>query len=299
VGGTDCVRGNIKAGGQVPLLQNGRSMTERQPYKVVILCGGTGTRLREETEFKPKPLVEIGGRPILWHIMKHYSQYGFRDFVLALGYRGEMIVDYFENYYRRTRDYTLSLDQKATRVFHGETDTDEQEWRITFAWTGLPTMTGGRIKRIERYVDEELFLVTYGDGLADIDIQRELDFHRREAKIATMAGVHLPTTFGVLAAEGHTVVEFREKPVLEGWINGGFFIFNREFFRYLHGDDEVLEERPMKQLVAERQLAVYPHDSFWKCMDTYKDFVALNEIWNSNRAPWKTWSDEDHSGGLR
>jgi glucose-1-phosphate cytidylyltransferase len=271
-------------------------MTTHQPYKVVILCGGMGTRLREETEFKPKPLVEIGGRPILWHIMKHYSQFGFRDFVLALGYRGEMIVDYFENYYRRTRDYTLTLNQKAERVFYGGPQGDEQEWRITFAWTGQQTMTGGRIKRVERFIDEELFLATYGDGLADIDIAGELDFHRREGKIATMAGVHLPTTFGVLAAEGNTVVEFREKPVLQGWINGGFFVFNREFFRYLKGDDEVLEERPMKQLVSERQLAVYPHESFWKCMDTYKDVVALNEIWDSRRAPWKTWSDETGRG---
>jgi glucose-1-phosphate cytidylyltransferase len=271
-------------------------MMKRQPYKVVILCGGMGTRLREETEFKPKPLVEIGERPILWHIMKHYSRYGFRDFILALGYRGEMIVDYFEHYSRRTQDYTLSLNRKADRKFHGEPEGDEQEWKITFAWTGQATMTGGRIKRIERFIDEDLFLVTYGDGVSDIDITEELEFHRREGKIATLAGVHLPTTFGVLEAEGNTVAEFREKPVLQGWINGGFFIFNREFFDYLGGDDEILEERPMKQLVRERQLSVFPHERFWKCMDTYKDVVALNQIWESERAPWKTWSDEDAGG---
>ncbi|HVT43068.1 MAG TPA: glucose-1-phosphate cytidylyltransferase [Thermoanaerobaculia bacterium] len=271
-------------------------MTRSQPYKVVILCGGIGTRLREETEFKPKPLVEIGERPILWHIMKHYSQFGFRDFILALGYRGEMIVDYFENYSRRTQDYTLSLDRKSERVFHGEREGDEQHWRITFAWTGQATMTGGRIKKIERYIEEDLFLATYGDGLSDIDISEELAFHRKEGKIATLAGVHLPTTFGVLEADGHTVAEFREKPVLKGWINGGFFVFNREFFSYLDGDDEVLEERPMKQLVAERQLSVFPHEGFWKCMDTYKDFVALNQIWTSEAAPWKTWNDEGVRG---
>jgi glucose-1-phosphate cytidylyltransferase len=262
----------------------------RQPYKVVILCGGTGTRLREETEFKPKPLVEIGGRPILWHIMKHYSRFGFRDFVLALGYRGEMIVDYFENYYRRNCDYTLSLGRGGGREFHGEPESDEQEWRITFAWTGQDTMTGGRIRRIERHIGEDLFLATYGDGVSDVDIPSVIDFHRASGRTATLVGVHLPTTFGVLEADGGTVREFREKPILKGWINGGFFVFNREFFRQLHSDLDVLEERPMKELVDRGALGVFPHDGFWKCMDTWKDVVALNRLWHEG-APWNTWDD--------
>ncbi|HUE76622.1 MAG TPA: glucose-1-phosphate cytidylyltransferase [Longimicrobiales bacterium] len=265
---------------------------ERQPYKVVILCGGQGTRLREETEFKPKPLVEIGGKPILWHIMKQYSQFGFRDFVLALGYRGEMIVDYFENYYRRNCDYTLSLDRQGGREFHTHPDNDEQEWRITFAWTGPDTMTGGRIRRIEPYIEEEFFLATYGDGVSDVHIPSVIDFHRSTGKVATLVGVHLPTTFGVLEAEGGTVREFREKPVLHGWINGGFFVLNREFFNQLHADSDVLEERPMKELVKREQLGVFPHDGFWKCMDTWKDVVALNEMWDRG-APWNTWGGED------
>lgn len=261
---------------------------ERQPYKVVILCGGMGTRLREETEFKPKPLVEIGGKPILWHIMKHYSRFGFRDFVLALGYRGEMIVDYFENFYRRSCDYTLSLDRHGERLFHNDPGSDEQEWRITFAWTGHDTMTGGRIRRIEPYIHEDLFLATYGDGVSDVHIPSVVDFHRSSGRTATLVGVHLPTTFGVLEAEDGLVRQFREKPVLRGWINGGFFVLNRTFFRQLRADSDVLEERPMKELVERGQLGVYPHDGFWKCMDTWKDVVALNELWDSG-APWNTW----------
>jgi glucose-1-phosphate cytidylyltransferase len=263
---------------------------ERQPYKVVILCGGMGTRLREETEYKPKPLVEIGGKPILWHIMKHYSQFGYRDFVLALGYRGEMIVDYFENYYRRNCDYTLSLDRHGERTFHDEPDNDEQEWRITFAWTGQDTMTGGRIRRVERYIQEDIFLATYGDGVSNVHVPSVVDFHRSTGKVATLVGVHLPTTFGVLEAEGGTVREFREKPVLQGWINGGFFVFNREFLGQLHADSDVLEDRPMKELVEQGTLGVFPHDGFWKCMDTWKDVVALNELWDDG-APWNTWDD--------
>jgi glucose-1-phosphate cytidylyltransferase len=262
---------------------------ERQPCKVVILCGGTGTRLREETEFKPKPLVEIGGKPILWHIMKHYSRYGYRDFILALGYRGEMIVDYFENYHRRNCDYTLSLKSASPRIFHDEPDPDELDWRITFAWTGQDTMTGGRIRRIERYIDQDIFLATYGDGVSDVPIPAVVDFHRASGRTATLVGVHLPTTFGVLEADGGTVREFREKPVLQGWINGGFFVFGREIFKRLHADSDVLEERPLKELVDQGMLGVYPHDGFWKCMDTYKDVVALNRIWEEGRAAWRTW----------
>lgn len=265
----------------------------RQPHKVVILCGGMGTRMREETEFKPKPLVEIGGKPILWHIMKHYSRFGYRDFVLALGYKGDMIVDYFESYYRRNCDYTLSLDRHGSRQFHHEPANDERAWRITFAWTGNETMTGGRIKRIERYIDEDYFLATYGDGLSNVDVPSVVDFHLAHGKTATLVGVHLPTTFGVLEARNGTVTEFREKPVLQGWINGGFFVINRRFFDRLQADSDVLEDRPMKELVAEGSLGVFPHDGFWKCMDTYKDVVALNQIWDSGHAPWVTWTNED------
>jgi glucose-1-phosphate cytidylyltransferase len=269
---------------------------ERSPYKVVILCGGMGTRMWEETEFKPKPLVEIGGRPILWHIMKHYSRFGFRDFILALGYKGEMIADYFENYYQRNCDYTLSLDSSGHREYHQEPDSDEHDWKITFAWTGDETRTAGRIARVGRYIEEDLFLVTYGDGVSDVDIAAVVDFHRTTGKTATLVGVPLPSTFGVVETEGVSVTEFREKPVLSGWINGGFFVYDRAFLDYAAGEDADLD-RPLKELVKRKQLAMYRYDGFWKSMDTYKDVLDLNKMWQSGNAPWKTWSDGASTSG--
>jgi glucose-1-phosphate cytidylyltransferase len=265
-------------------------LVERSPCKVVILCGGTGMRMREETELRPKALVEIGGQPILWHIMKHYSRYGYRDFVLALGYKGEMIADYFESWFRLSCDYTLTLDGRGDRIFHHEPGGDEAGWRITFAWTGRETMTGGRIARAGRHIREDIFLATYGDGVSDVPIPRVVDFHRATGRAATLVGVPLPSPFGVVEAEGATVTEFREKPILGGRINGGFFVFGREALAYFGGDDEELD-RPLNRLVERRQLAIYPHDGFWKSMDTYKDVVDLNRMWAAGDAPWRTWSD--------
>jgi glucose-1-phosphate cytidylyltransferase len=287
-------------------------MAENQKvkYKVVILCGGRGVRLNEETGNKPKPLVEIGGKPILWHIMKIYSHYGFKDFIIALGYKGEMIADYFENYKRNMSDFTLELGSGKKTYFininENEVDNedikDENEWNITFVRTGNDTMTGGRIKRVEKYIDSDTFLVTYGDGVSDVNIRQVVGFHnlfkethreggRPNENLATLVGVHLPTTFGVIEAKlDGTIKEFREKPVLSGgWINGGFFVFERKIFDLIKGDETVLEEYPMKTLAKNNEIAVYKHEGFWKCMDTYKDTLELNKIWKSGVAPWKVW----------
>lgn len=262
---------------------------ETVPKKVVILCGGLGTRMREETEFRPKPLVEVGGRPILWHIMKTYSHYGYRDFVLALGYKGETIVDYFENYRRRCNDYTLTLSDTPSREYYGSLPEDERHWRITFGWTGTETMTGGRIRRLRPYLQDGPFLATYGDGVSDVDVNKVVEFHRRSGRKATLVGVKLPTTFGVLEESGGKVTEFREKPVVNGCINGGFFVFEPSVLDLLRGDEEVLEEHPLRTLVEWGELGVYRHDGFWKCMDTVKDVQSANGIWNTGKAPWKVW----------
>ncbi len=261
-----------------------------QPYKVVILCGGIGTRLKEETEFKPKPLVEIGGKPILYHIMKIYSHFGFRKFILCLGYKGEMIVDYFTNYIVRNNDFKMSVadvQNKSFYVLNDDSDADVKNWEITFAHTGKNTMTGGRIKRIERYIQEDLFLATYGDGLANINPLKVLNFHKEMGKTATLTGVHMPTTFGVVEADDQGLVRhFREKPVLADMINGGFFVFNREIFSNIDGDWIVLENEPLRELVSRSQLCLYRHEGFWKCMDTFKDYQVLNELWDSGNPPW-------------
>jgi glucose-1-phosphate cytidylyltransferase len=261
----------------------------REPQKVVILCGGLGTRMREETEFRPKPMVEVGGRPILWHIMKMYSHHGYRDFVLALGYKGEIIVDFFESYRRRCSDYTLTLSDSPDREYFGHLDDDERHWRITFGWTGAETMTGGRLRRLRPYLQDGTFLATYGDGVSDVDIPDVVNFHRKSGHQATLVGVKLPTTFGVLEEDGGKVTEFREKPVVNGRINGGFFVFEPSVLELLRGDEEVLEDQPLRTLVQRGQLGVYRHDGFWKCMDTVKDVKAANDIWHSGRAPWKLW----------
>ncbi len=261
-----------------------------QPYKVAILCGGIGTRLKEETEFKPKPLVEIGGKPILYHIMKIYSHFGFRKFVLCLGYKGEMIVDYFTNYIFRNNDFKMSVadvQNKSFFVLNDDADADVKNWEITFAYTGKDTQTGGRIKRIERYIQEDLFLATYGDGLANVNILQLLQFHKKMGKTATLTGVHMPTTFGVVEDDGNGLVRhFREKPVLADRINGGFFVFNRSIFDYIKDDQIVLENEPLRELVSQKQLCIYQHEAFWQCMDTFKDFKVLNSLWDSGNPPW-------------
>jgi glucose-1-phosphate cytidylyltransferase len=230
--------------------------------KVVILCGGKGTRLKEKTESLPKPLIEIGGRAILWHIMKIYAAHGFTDFVLCLGYKAQMIKEYFR---------------------------ESEGWAITFADTGEETNTGGRIKLIEKYIDGEDFMVTYGDGVSDIDIKKLVAFHKAHGHIGTVTAVNPPSQFGLLDIDSSGAVKrFREKPVTDRWINGGFFVFKKDFFKYLNADD-ILEKKPLEAISEEGHLRAYKHESFWKCMDTYKDTLSLNEVWSTGKAPWKIW----------
>lgn len=258
---------------------------------VAILCGGKGTRLQEKTEAVPKPLIEIGGRPILWHIMKIYSHWGFNDFVLLLGYKGEKIKEYFVDGDRwRRHNFTLEMapgSKPRLQLLHQ----DDEAWRITFVDTGLETNTGGRIKKAEAYIDGDVFMVTYGDGVADIDLMGLLDTHRRRGRIATVTAVTPVSQFGIMKLDdGSMVKEFTEKPRMRDWVNGGFFVFQREVFSYL-GDNSVLEREPLQQLSEERQIVAYKHEGFWACMDTYKDAVTLDSLWNSKQARWKLWED--------
>jgi glucose-1-phosphate cytidylyltransferase len=256
--------------------------------RVVILCGGQGTRLREETEYRPKPLVEVGGRPILWHIMKTYSHYGFRDFVLCLGYRGNMIKDYFLNYEAMNNDFTVRLGKSSEIDFHGSHA--EQGLRVTLADTGAETMTGGRIRRIQKYIEDDVFMVTYGDGVIDVDLRSVLDFHLSHGKLATVTSVHPAMRYGAIEIGGNRKVDrFAEKPTSQGWISAGYFIFNRKLFDYLDADECILERKPLEQLTAENQLMAYQHDGFFFAMDTYREYTELNEIWAGGRAPWKVW----------
>jgi len=254
------------------------------PKKVVILCGGKGTRMEHETEFRPKPLVPIGGKPILWHIMKIYAHYGYKDFVLCLGYKGDMVKRYFLDYECMTRDFTITLGTERECAFHNTHG--EEDFTVTLADTGLETNTGGRIKRIEKYIEEDIFLASYGDGVANIDIAALLRFHQEMGKIATVTGVHPFSRFGVVQSDGQGLVTaFKEKPQVSGLVSGGFFVFNREVFDYLD-ENSILEKEPFERLAADGQLAVYRHDGFWQCMDTRTDLRILNELWASGSAPW-------------
>lgn len=256
--------------------------------KTVILCGGQGTRLREETEFRPKPLVDIGAKPVLWHIMKLYAHHGFSDFTLCLGYRGNMIKEYFLNYEAMNNDFTICLGSKASTTFQGSHQ--EQDFRVTLADTGQETMTGGRIKRIEKYIDGDTFLVTYGDGLSNVNITELLAFHRSHGKIATVTTVRPYSRFGILQADsGGLVTAFSEKPQLDGWASAGFLVFEKKIFDYLDGDECTMEREPMEKLAAEGQLMTYHHEGFFYAMDTYREYLYLNDLWNSGKAPWKVW----------
>jgi glucose-1-phosphate cytidylyltransferase len=253
--------------------------------KVVILCGGQGTRLREETEFRPKPMVEIGGRPILWHIMKLYASHGFHDFVLCLGYRGNIIREYFLNYQAMNRDFTINLGRQEIE-YHGAHQ--EEDFSVTLAETGEDTMTGGRLKRVARHLNDDLFLLTYGDGLSDVDLSKLVQFHRSHGKLATVTVVRPVSRFGVVHIGTTDYVEaFAEKPQSEGWISAGFFVFDRRVLEYLSGDDCILERDPLERLARENQLVAFHHDGFFQAMDTYREYKQLNEIWASGEAPWK------------
>lgn len=258
--------------------------------KTVILCGGQGTRLREETEYRPKPLVEVGGRPILWHIMKTYAHYGHRDFVLCLGYRGNMIKEYFLNYEAMNNDFTVYLGRENRTTFVDAHE--EQDYCVTLADTGLDTMTGGRLRRVKRYIgDDETFMLTYGDGVADIDIEKVLAFHKSHGRIATVSTTQPNSRFGVLTVDdAGGVTTFQEKPKMEGWASCGYIVFNRKVFDYLdESDDCVLEQTPMERLAADEQLAAYRHEGFFFAMDTFREYQYLNKLWNEGNAPWKVW----------
>jgi glucose-1-phosphate cytidylyltransferase len=256
---------------------------------VVILCGGMGTRLREETEFRPKPMVNIGPRPILWHIMKYYSQFGFHNFVLALGYKGETIKNYFCHYELMNNDVTIELGKSERTLIHYAHD--EVGWKITLADTGEKTLKGARLKKVEKYIAGDTFMMTYGDGIADIDINGLLVFHKSHGKMATVTGINPASRFGELRIDGDRVEAFSEKPENgEGLINGGFFVFNREVLRYLTVEDSCdLEIGPLEQIAREGQLMVYKHKGFWACMDTLRDTEYLNRIWDLDQAKWKIW----------
>ncbi|HEY3041620.1 MAG TPA: glucose-1-phosphate cytidylyltransferase [Pyrinomonadaceae bacterium] len=254
--------------------------------KVAILAGGQGSRLAEETELKPKPMVEIGGRPILWHIMKHYSHYGFNEFFIAVGYKGELIKRYFLDYHNLSGNMTLSLA-------NGKVETHSrkcEDWTIHLIDTG-ETNTGGRVKRLEPWLKDSTFMATYGDGVSNLNIQELLKFHRAHGKIATVTAVRPPSRFGGLIFNGDLVAEFTEKPQIgEGWINGGFLIFEPGVFDYLSGDESSLEANALEQLAIDKQLVAYRHEEFWQCMDTMRDMRLLQSLWQSGNAPWKVWN---------
>jgi glucose-1-phosphate cytidylyltransferase len=254
--------------------------------KVVLLAGGLGTRLTEETEIRPKPMVEIGGRPILWHIMKHYAHYGFQEFLVALGYKGEYIKRYFLDYYTLNGSMTIDLAS-------GEVQPQVKEcenWKLHLLETGLQTNTGGRLKRLESYIGKETFMITYGDGVSNIDLQKLLEFHKSHGKWVTVSAVRPPARFGGLVLEGDLVANFTEKPQAgEGWINGGFLVMEPQVFKYLTNDSMGLEVELLEKLAVDGQLAAYRHYDFWQCMDTLRDKYNLENFWQNSNPPWKVW----------
>jgi len=254
--------------------------------KVVILAGGLGTRLAEETEVKPKPMVEIGGRPLIWHIMQHYSHHGFREFIIALGYRGEILKRFFVDYSSLSASMTVDLGRGRV-----ESDDNEcEDWLVHLRNTGQDTNTGGRLKRLQPFLQDGPFMLTYGDGVCDVNLADVLSFHQSHGLIATVTAVRPPARFGGLIFDGHMVADFTEKPQIgEGWINGGFFVFDPRIFDYLQGDDTSLESDALEKLAADRQLAAYRHEGFWQCMDTLRDKRLLETLWHEQRAPWKSW----------
>jgi len=256
--------------------------------KVVILAGGLGTRLSEETDLKPKPMAEIGEKPMLWHIMKIYSHYGFNDFILCLGYKGYMIKEYFANYFLHQADVTIDMKTNKMEVHHQKAE----PWKVTMVDTGLNTLTGGRIKRVQKYIGEKPFMLTYGDGVANVDLKKLTAFHKKQGKLSTMTAIQPLGRFGAVNIAGNGAVQsFQEKPQGDGaWINGGFFVLEPEIFNYItEGDSSIWERSPLEKLASEGQLAAYTHKGFWKCMDTLRDKTELEGLWKTGNAPWKLW----------
>jgi glucose-1-phosphate cytidylyltransferase len=257
--------------------------------KVVILAGGLGTRLMEETEARPKPMVEIGGKPILWHIMKIYENYGFNDFIICLGYKATLIKEYFYNYYLHNSDITIELSKNKIEVHHS----NSESFKVTLIDTGLNTNTAGRIKKIRKHLNNETFMLTYGDGVTDLDFNKLIDFHKSQNKLATLTSIQEPGKFGnMIIDENGQVVNFQEKPESEGiWINAGFFVLEPQIFDYLEGDMDSIqwEKGPLIQIANDGQLSAFKHNGFWKCMDALRDRIELEEMWNSGNAKWKTW----------
>ncbi|MEK7763136.1 MAG: glucose-1-phosphate cytidylyltransferase [Nitrospirota bacterium] len=254
--------------------------------KTVLLAGGRGTRITEESEFRPKPMIEIGGKPILWHIMKSYAQYGLHEFLIACGYKSEIIKQYFLNFNLYHNDYRVNLlDGRRELLGAGSVD-----WNVSVVDTGLDTLTGGRLLRLKRWLDQDTFMVTYGDGVSDVDLGALLRMHRAHGKVATVTAVRPPARFGALDIQSGQVKRFAEKPITEsGWINGGFFVFEPRIFEYLEGDHSTLEREPLERLVADGELMAYQHEGFWQAMDTLRDKQALEALWAGGKAPWKTW----------
>ena len=254
--------------------------------KAVILAGGLGTRITEETDLKPKPMIEIGGKPILWHIMKRYSAFGINEFVICCGYKGYMIKEYFSNYFLHTSDVTFDMQNNKMEVHQKFAE----PWKVTLIDTGLETMTGGRLKRVKKFVEDETFCFTYGDVVSDINISKLIEFHKNNKTIATITAVQPPGRFGILNISGSKIINFKEKPSGDGnWINGGFFVLEPSIFNYINSDSTIWEREPLEKLAKEKQLSSYIHTGFWQSLDTLRDKNSLEKLWNSNNAPWKIW----------
>lgn len=259
--------------------------------KVAFLAGGLGTRISEETENKPKPMVEIGGQPILWHIMMHYYKYGFKDFTIALGYKGAVIKKYMVDYCAINSNLTINIRDGKVKTHGGY----QLDWNVNLIDTGLKTNTGGRIKRLAPYIGQETFMLTWGDGVSNVNLKELLAFHRSHGKLATLTAVRPPARFGHLDLSGNQISEFSEKPqTKEGWINGAFFVLEPEIFDYIDGDETQWEKEPLERLAKDGQLMAYKHDGFWQCMDTLRDKRRLEALWASGNAPWKTWEDQTY-----
>ena len=254
--------------------------------KAVILAGGLGSRISEETAVRPKPMVEIGGKPILWHIMKIYSFYGIQEFIICLGYKGYMIKEYFANYFLHMSDVTFNMTNNRMEV-HQNT---AEPWRVTLVDTGEKTMTGGRLKRVRKYLGNETFCFTYGDGLSNLNVRKLIAFHKKQRTLATLTATQPPGRFGELNLEKNKIVGFDEKPQGEGgWINGGFFVLSPKVIKYIEGDNTIWERKPLERLASEGNLSAFVHTGFWQCMDTLRDKIFLEELWNTGKAPWKVW----------